>query len=132
MSGMGPETVKGGARGGGGGGLSLSVGLTPNLRTRPVLDGMFHADGIDMTCLELHPSELFWRQGYGATSLQHLLKATGMGKGSFYAAFGSKAALFETVIDDYQARSSASFEKIFQDEAGVDLHATSTMCQGQM
>jgi len=23
---------------------------------------MFHADGIDMTCLELHPSELFWRQ----------------------------------------------------------------------
>ena len=61
MSGMGPETVKRGSRAGGGG-LSLSVGLTPNLRTRPVLDGMFHADGIDMTCLELHPSELFWRQ----------------------------------------------------------------------
>ena len=61
MSGMGPETVKGGRRSGGGG-LSLSVGLTPNLRTRPILDGMFHADGIEMTSLELHPSELFWRQ----------------------------------------------------------------------
>ena len=61
MSSMGPETVK--ARTGGGGvGITLSVGLTPNLRTRPVLDGMFHADGIDMQPLELHPSELFWRQ----------------------------------------------------------------------
>ena len=61
MSLMGPETVK--ARtGGGGGGLPLSLALTPNLRTRPILDGMFHADGIQMTPLELHPSELFWRQ----------------------------------------------------------------------
>ena len=61
MSSMGPESVKP-RRGASSGGLSLSVGLTPNLRTRPILDGMFHADGIDMTCLELHPSELFWRQ----------------------------------------------------------------------
>ena len=61
MSSMGPETVKS-RTGGGGGGITLSVGLTPNLRTRPVLDGMFHADGIDMQPLELHPSELFWRQ----------------------------------------------------------------------
>ena len=61
MSGMGPESVKP-RRGASNGGLSLSVGLTPNLRTRPILDGMFHADGVDMTCLELHPSELFWRQ----------------------------------------------------------------------
>jgi 4,5-dihydroxyphthalate decarboxylase len=58
---MGPESVKP-RRGASSGGLSLSVGLTPNLRTRPILDGMFYADGIDMTCLELHPSELFWRQ----------------------------------------------------------------------
>ena len=61
MTSIGPETVK--ARtGGGGGGLPLSLALTPNLRTRPILDGMFHADGIQMTPLELHPSELFWRQ----------------------------------------------------------------------
>ncbi len=42
--------------------LRLSIGLTPNLRTRPVLDGFIGADGIDLTPLELHPSELFWRQ----------------------------------------------------------------------
>jgi 4,5-dihydroxyphthalate decarboxylase len=61
MSDMGPETVTRGRRSDGSG-LSLSVALTPNLRTRPILDGMFHADGIDMTPLEIHPSELFWRQ----------------------------------------------------------------------
>ena len=44
------------------GGLTLSVALTPNLRTRPVLDGIVAADGLDVTPLELHPSELFWRQ----------------------------------------------------------------------
>ncbi len=64
-------------------------------------------------------SELFWRQGYGATSLQHLLEATGMGKGSFYAAFGSKEALFESILDDYQARSSASFERIRSEQKGL-------------
>ena len=46
----------------GGGGLHLSAGLTPNLRTRPVLDGQVGADGISITPLALHPSELFWRQ----------------------------------------------------------------------
>lgn len=55
---LGPEP----RRGGGGGGLELSVALTPNLRTRPVLDRLVGADGISMTALELHPSELFWRQ----------------------------------------------------------------------
>lgn len=55
---LGPEAPRPGSTGG----LRLSVGLTPNLRTRPILDGLVVADGIDMTPLELHPSELFWRQ----------------------------------------------------------------------
>jgi TetR/AcrR family transcriptional repressor of nem operon len=75
---------------------------------------------IDRTEAFKSATELFWRQGYGATSLQQLLEATGMGKGSFYAAFGSKEALFESVIDDYQARSSASFEKIRAGRQGLD------------
>lgn len=60
MPDFGPDPAS--ARRPGGGALGLSVALTPNLRTRPVLDGMVAADGIRMTALELHPSELFWRQ----------------------------------------------------------------------
>ena len=54
---MGPEQVTA-RRGGGSGGLVLSVGLTPNLRTRPILDGMFHADGVPMNPLQLQTHQL--------------------------------------------------------------------------
>jgi 4,5-dihydroxyphthalate decarboxylase len=85
---MGPEQVTA-RRGGGSEGLLLSVGLTPNLRTRPILDGMFHADGVTMNPLELHPSELFWRQlkfaefDIAEMSMSSLLMATARGDDRF-------------------------------------------------
>jgi TetR/AcrR family transcriptional repressor of nem operon len=45
---------------------------------------------------------LFWRKGYEATSLQDLLKATGLSKSSLYQTFGSKRALFERSLDLYR------------------------------
>ncbi|MET7290496.1 TetR/AcrR family transcriptional regulator [Streptomyces sp. NPDC005573] len=47
--------------------------------------------------------EQFWSQGYGATSLQDLTDATGLGKGSLYGAFGDKRQLFLNVLDSYRA-----------------------------
>ncbi|MEU9977747.1 TetR/AcrR family transcriptional regulator [Streptomyces sp. NPDC051014] len=47
--------------------------------------------------------EQFWNQGYGATSLQDLTDATGLGKGSLYGAFGDKRQLFLHVLDSYRA-----------------------------
>ena len=44
---------------------------------------------------------VFWRRGYNATSMSHLLDAMGMGAGSFYAAFDNKSRLFARVLDDY-------------------------------
>ncbi len=45
---------------------------------------------------------LFWRNGYGATSLQDLVGAMGLARSSFYQAFGSKRRLFLICLDRYQ------------------------------
>ena len=42
--------------------LPLSIATSDNPRTRPILEGKVKADGIDFTCTNMHPSELFWRQ----------------------------------------------------------------------
>ena len=63
--------------------------------------------------------ELFWRRGYTATSLNDLLQATGMGKGSFYAAFGSKEGLFEATLDWYHESSAAARRKVSETHKGI-------------
>jgi 4,5-dihydroxyphthalate decarboxylase len=42
--------------------LQLSLAITSNPRTWPILDGRIKADGIDLVPTVLHPSEMFWRQ----------------------------------------------------------------------
>ena len=42
--------------------LQLSIGITSNPRTWPIIDGTVKLDGIDLIPTVLHPSELFWRQ----------------------------------------------------------------------
>ena len=42
--------------------LQLSIGITSNPRTWPIIDGTVKPDGIDLVPTVLHPSELFWRQ----------------------------------------------------------------------
>ncbi len=45
--------------------------------------------------------DLFWKQGWAGTSLKDLERTLGLNPGSFYAAFGSKNALFELALDRY-------------------------------
>lgn len=47
--------------------------------------------------------DVFWRKGYYATSMADLVAATGLHRGSLYAAFGSKAELYERAVDRYIA-----------------------------
>ena len=47
----------------------------------------------------------FWTRGYGATSVDDLTAATGLGKGSLYGAFGDKHGLFIRTLDEYIAMS---------------------------
>jgi TetR/AcrR family transcriptional repressor of nem operon len=55
---------------------------------------------------------LFWRQGYGATSIQNLEKATKLKRGSLYNAFGDKQTLFIAALRHYEI--TISHERIKQ------------------
>lgn len=51
--------------------------------------------------------ELFWRQGYHATSIQHLVTHLGISRSSLYDTFGDKHSLFLSALARYaQQRSS--------------------------
>lgn len=45
--------------------------------------------------------KVFWKKGYYATSMQDLVKATGLNPGSIYNTFGSKHDLFLQCLKDY-------------------------------
>lgn len=45
--------------------------------------------------------ELFWTQGYAATTPQGLAEALGIGKGSLYHAFGGKRQLYDLALQRY-------------------------------
>ena len=45
--------------------------------------------------------KIFWQKGYEATSMQDLVDATGLLKGSLYGAFGDKQALYMIALAHY-------------------------------
>jgi TetR/AcrR family transcriptional repressor of nem operon len=57
--------------------------------------------------------ELFWRQGYEATSVNDLVAALGIGKASLYATFGTKHELYLTALNRYIARGDERFVEDF-------------------
>src|SRR5579872_3038633 len=69
--------------------LQLSIGITSNPRTWPIIDGTVKPDGIDLVPTVLHPSELFWRQLHFAEfavaemSISSFMIATGRGDARF-------------------------------------------------
>ena len=44
---------------------------------------------------------VFWDKGYEAASMQDLVAATGLLKGSLYGAFGDKQSLYLTALKQY-------------------------------
>jgi TetR/AcrR family transcriptional repressor of nem operon len=46
---------------------------------------------------------VFWRKGYAATSVDDLVKATGVGRGALYTDFNGKKALFLACLETYCA-----------------------------
>ncbi|MBF6175334.1 TetR/AcrR family transcriptional regulator [Nocardia blacklockiae] len=46
-------------------------------------------------------TELFWSQGFDDTSVEDVSRATGVGNGSIYAAYGNKRGLFLAAFERY-------------------------------
>lgn len=55
--------------------------------------------------------DLFWRQGYRATTPNDLVDTLGIGKGSLYHAFGSKRELFSLALDRYRDQQAVLIDR---------------------
>jgi AcrR family transcriptional regulator len=64
-------------------------------------------------------AELFWAQGFAATSLDELGEAMDMGRPSIYHAFGDKEALFLQALERFRDTTGATPMEAMEREAAV-------------
>jgi TetR/AcrR family transcriptional repressor of nem operon len=57
--------------------------------------------------------QVFWTNGYEATSLDDLCETTGLNRSSLYAAFGDKHSLFLQTLERYGDRAVARIDAAF-------------------
>ncbi|WP_316013308.1 helix-turn-helix domain-containing protein [Roseobacter sp. HKCCA0434] len=60
--------------------------------------------------------DLFWRQGWAGTSMKDLERTLDMRPGSFYAAFGSKEALYALALDRYAEDGAARLATLAEEK----------------
>jgi len=64
--------------------------------------------------------DLFWVQGYEATSMSDIVEATGLNKSSLYNSFGTKEELFGIALDRYVAMRGSMLNDVLRDgDAGL-------------
>lgn len=56
--------------------------------------------------------DAFWAHGYDATSVNDLMGATGLAKGSLYKGFGDKRHLFMKALDVYLSDASQALDEL--------------------
>jgi TetR/AcrR family transcriptional regulator, transcriptional repressor for nem operon len=79
---------------------------------------MFHMarhKEFDQTKVKNKAKELFWLQGYEATSIQDLVDYLGINRSSLYDTFDNKLSLFLTALDIYQEDKYAELLAVFND-----------------
>ncbi|MGK0365018.1 MAG: TetR/AcrR family transcriptional repressor of nem operon [Saprospiraceae bacterium] len=62
---------------------------------------------------------LFWKQGYHATSIQDLVNNLGINRASLYNTFGGKNELYEAALTAYQEENSLFLRKRLKDFTSV-------------
>jgi AcrR family transcriptional regulator len=65
--------------------------------------------------------DVFWRDGFAATSLDTISAATGMNRPSLYAAFGDKRDIYVKAYQRYRVRARERMAEIFTSQ--LPLHA---------
>jgi TetR/AcrR family transcriptional regulator, transcriptional repressor for nem operon len=85
---------------------------------------MARPPGFDKQTVLQAAERQFRKTGYAGTSLDDICTATGLGRGSLYAAFGDKHALFLEALGDYCARNESGFEELLR---GPDESALSRL-----
>lgn len=65
-------------------------------------------------------TRVFWEKGYEATSMQDLVKATGLLKGSLYGAFGDKKVLYMKALAHYDKNHIQSAVDMLHGNASVE------------
>ena len=63
---------------------------------------------------------LFWRNGYEATSMQMLEKEMGINKFSIYSSFGNKHGLFVESLKSYKRKVNSIFEEFKNSNNGIE------------
>ncbi len=63
--------------------------------------------------------QLFWQHGYSASSMQQVVKATGLQPGSIYLAFKNKEGLFREALDAYSDHSKKRIKDALDGPDGV-------------
>jgi AcrR family transcriptional regulator len=64
-------------------------------------------------------AELFWAQGFSATSLDELSEAMGMGRPSIYHAFGDKEALFLHALERFRDTTGSTPLRAMEQEDSI-------------
>ncbi|MEM7286097.1 MAG: TetR/AcrR family transcriptional regulator [Actinomycetota bacterium] len=78
-------------------------------------------------------TQLFWQQGYEATSVADIAESAGLNKSSLYNTFGSKQELFDRILDRYIAGRVEMLRQLAE-EAGdgvAALHAFLEMVRAE-
>ncbi len=63
--------------------------------------------------------ELFWRQGFEATSVDDLVSSTGVARPSLYSAFGDKRRLYQEALETYCRREDARLATVLGGDGPV-------------
>jgi len=67
---------------------------------------------------------LFWKQGYSATSVQDLVNHLGINRASIYDTFGDKDKLFKKSFQFYRNQSREGLIQFFDDNSNVKVGFT--------